>query len=233
MIDLIWLQISVKRPIDQVYVPLHPRHRLTSSPYTFYASTSAFVLDSEKIDGIDSTQLLTRDAASDVDMRSRKIYDVSIVTSTAEPAKFYSEFYEKADMIVPAANIAAGSLGPKVIASAIAVNAVGEVNNVTFSTITFNSEHFIDYRVYLTTPGVFASTIFAQYLYVSHVKNFVHPHSYDSTKQIYYVALEGGEAGVYVRETGSLQSGEARITLPEHFNLVAEDEMLTVVVDST
>jgi len=59
-------------------------------------------------------------------------------------------------------------------------------------------------------------------------KAFVQAHPTDPSREIVYVALEGGEAGTYVRGTGQLQSGKAVIALPEHFGLVTETSGLTV-----
>jgi hypothetical protein len=42
------------------------------------------------------------------------------------------------------------------------------------------------------------------------------------------VALEGGEAGTYVRGSGQLQRGKAVLALPEHFGLVTDHDGLTV-----
>ncbi len=67
-------------------------------------------------------------------------------------------------------------------------------------------------------------------LAVMGTKQFVVPHPKDSTKEIVYVCLEGGENGVYVRGSGTLEKGRARISLPEHFSLVASEKGLTVQI---
>jgi len=59
-------------------------------------------------------------------------------------------------------------------------------------------------------------------------KAFVQAHPTDPDKEIVYVALEGGEAGTYLRGSGQLQSGKAVLALPEHFGLVTESSGLTV-----
>ncbi len=59
-------------------------------------------------------------------------------------------------------------------------------------------------------------------------KAFVQAHPTDPSREIVYVALEGGEAGTYVRGSGQLQSGKAVLALPEHFGLVTETSGLTV-----
>jgi hypothetical protein len=59
-------------------------------------------------------------------------------------------------------------------------------------------------------------------------KAFVQSHPTDPSREIVYVALEGGEAGTYVPGSGQLQSGKAVLALPEHFGLVTENSGLTV-----
>jgi hypothetical protein len=59
-------------------------------------------------------------------------------------------------------------------------------------------------------------------------KNFVQAHPTDPGREIVYVALEGGEAGTYVRGSGQLQGGKAVLALPEHFGLVTATEGLTI-----
>ncbi len=59
-------------------------------------------------------------------------------------------------------------------------------------------------------------------------KNFVQAHPTDPSREIVYVALEGGEAGTYVRGTGQLVNGKAVLALPEHFGLVTAYEGLTI-----
>lgn len=58
-------------------------------------------------------------------------------------------------------------------------------------------------------------------------KLFVQDHPTDPTKEIHYIALEGGEAGTYMRGTAVLNGGRAVIDLPEHFSLVTGEEGLT------
>ena len=65
-------------------------------------------------------------------------------------------------------------------------------------------------------------------LSVAGAKGFVQPHPTNSTQEIVYVSLEGGEAGTYARGTGLLSDGRAVIDLPEHFGLVTSDRNLTV-----
>jgi hypothetical protein len=61
-------------------------------------------------------------------------------------------------------------------------------------------------------------------------KPFVQQHPEDPTKEIVYVALEGPEAGTYIRGTAELRDGEARVVLPDHFALVTCEDGLTVQV---
>jgi hypothetical protein len=60
------------------------------------------------------------------------------------------------------------------------------------------------------------------------IKPFVQAHPTDPSREIVYVALEGGEAGTYVRGTGQLVNGKAAVALPEHFALVTERQDLTI-----
>jgi hypothetical protein len=59
-------------------------------------------------------------------------------------------------------------------------------------------------------------------------KPFIQAHPTDPSKEIVYIALEGGEAGTYVRGTGRLVDGKAVVALPEHFALVTEQLGLTI-----
>lgn len=65
--------------------------------------------------------------------------------------------------------------------------------------------------------------------FLSGAKNFRVPHPQDDTKEIWYAALEGPEAAMYARGTATLVNGEARITLPEHFAVLAAEKGLTVI----
>ena len=62
----------------------------------------------------------------------------------------------------------------------------------------------------------------------SGVKYFVDPHPTDASKVIRYVALEGPEAGTYVRGKGKFVDGHATISLPETFRTETEEGSLTV-----
>lgn len=60
------------------------------------------------------------------------------------------------------------------------------------------------------------------------VKNFVEPDPEDPTMNIVYACPEGPEAAMYVRGTGQLVRGEARITLPDHFRKLASTQGITI-----
>jgi len=62
------------------------------------------------------------------------------------------------------------------------------------------------------------------------VKSFVAPHPTNSSKDIFYAAIEGPEAGMYTRGTAVLIDGETEVFLPEHFRLLASSGSLTVTV---
>jgi hypothetical protein len=62
------------------------------------------------------------------------------------------------------------------------------------------------------------------------MKFFVEPHPTDASKVIRYIALEGGEPGTYFRGRGKFERGMARITVPEDFRLVTDDEGLSVQI---
>jgi hypothetical protein len=61
-------------------------------------------------------------------------------------------------------------------------------------------------------------------------KQFIMTHPLDPQRLISYVALEGPEAGTFIRGTGSLVNGKAIIELPEHFGLVTAQGGLTVAL---
>lgn len=61
-------------------------------------------------------------------------------------------------------------------------------------------------------------------------KFFIQPHPFDPSKQIGYVSLEGNEAGTYFRGRGRFVNGRAVIPVPEDFQMVTEDDGLTVQI---
>ncbi|MEM4413246.1 MAG: hypothetical protein QXD59_03110 [Candidatus Caldarchaeum sp.] len=74
----------------------------------------------------------------------------------------------------------------------------------------------------------FDNLILNRDLRVRGVKFFIEQHPTDPTKEIAYAALEGPEAGTYIRGSAELKDGQAVIALPEHFALVTSEEGLTV-----
>ncbi|MEL6593108.1 MAG: hypothetical protein AAFQ68_23620, partial [Bacteroidota bacterium] len=61
-------------------------------------------------------------------------------------------------------------------------------------------------------------------------KSFRIDHPTDPTKEIWYVSLEGPEAGAYVRGTAELVDGVAKIQFPEHFSLIATADNMTIML---
>jgi hypothetical protein len=77
----------------------------------------------------------------------------------------------------------------------------------------------IDSTGNITVPGNFT---------VTGTKNFGVPDPADSSKAIYFSALEGPEAGTYYRGTAKTINGEVRIKMPGHFSRMTEKERMTV-----
>ncbi len=63
---------------------------------------------------------------------------------------------------------------------------------------------------------------------VGDVKNFRAPNPADPTTDIWYCCPEGPEAAMYIRGTGRLVNGRARVTLPNHFRNLAVEAGMTV-----
>ncbi len=61
-------------------------------------------------------------------------------------------------------------------------------------------------------------------------KNFVVPHPSDASKQIVFTSLEGNEVGTYFRGRGRFVNGRAIISVPQEFQMVTEDDGLTVQI---
>ncbi|MCR4392676.1 MAG: hypothetical protein NUV94_07985 [Candidatus Acetothermia bacterium] len=74
----------------------------------------------------------------------------------------------------------------------------------------------------------FDSVTVSRDLRVQGCKFFVQPNPTDPATEIVYAALEGPEAGVFVRGQAQLLAGEAVVELAEHFGLVTSAEGLTV-----
>jgi hypothetical protein len=64
----------------------------------------------------------------------------------------------------------------------------------------------------------------------ANLKSFRVAHPSQPDTDIVYACIEGPEAAAYVRGTGRLVNGEARIPLPDHFISVANPETLTVYI---
>jgi hypothetical protein len=65
-------------------------------------------------------------------------------------------------------------------------------------------------------------------LTVTGAKNFAMPDPADANKALYYVALEGPEAGTYFRGSAKTVNGEVVIELPGYFSRITEAEKMTV-----
>lgn len=61
-------------------------------------------------------------------------------------------------------------------------------------------------------------------------KSFIVPHPQNENLMIRYTALEGPEAAIYTRGTISLVSGNAYVSLPEHFAAMANPSSVTVTL---
>jgi hypothetical protein len=59
-------------------------------------------------------------------------------------------------------------------------------------------------------------------------KSFIVPHPQNENLMIRYTALEGPEAAMYTRGTINLASGNAYVSLPEHFAVMANPSSITV-----
>ena len=61
-------------------------------------------------------------------------------------------------------------------------------------------------------------------------KNFIEEHPKNSSKEIVYSCLEGGEVGTYCRGTGTLNKGKTTVLLPDHFGMVTSSKGITAQV---
>ena len=106
-------------------------------------------------------------------------------------------------------------------------NVVGTSGTVVATgTGAYLAEGYVGYHTATFDYGVYS----AGRTGASGTKSFVDPHPTDASKVIRYVSLEGNEPGTYFRGRGRFQRGMARITVPEDFRLVTDDEGLTVQV---
>lgn len=67
----------------------------------------------------------------------------------------------------------------------------------------------------------------------SGVNGFLIDHPTVANAEIFYASIEGPEAGMYMRGTGRLADGVAKVDLPEHFSAVARKETVTVQITPT
>ena len=65
-------------------------------------------------------------------------------------------------------------------------------------------------------------------LVVTGVKNFEMPYPKDKSKVIRYIAMEGGEAGTYIRGSSMISGKNQVINLPEDFQMVTAQNTVTV-----
>ena len=84
------------------------------------------------------------------------------------------------------------------------------------------------------TDGLGNTTVFLDGIFgdisATGLKLFRVPHPTDRSKEINYVAIEGPEAGMYVRGSAHLEYGEATVTLTDHFRLLASEGSVTVTL---
>lgn len=59
-------------------------------------------------------------------------------------------------------------------------------------------------------------------------KNFRMPHPTQEGKEIWYGSLEGPELAAYLRGTAKLKNGEVHVSFPEHYQIVANANSMTV-----
>ena len=93
------------------------------------------------------------------------------------------------------------------------------VNGVNYVGGTSNTRGYLAFTS--TTAGFFAGDLTA-----TGTKSFIEPHPADATKIIRYISLEGNEAGTYFRGRGRFERGLARISVPEDFRMVTDEEGL-------
>jgi len=62
------------------------------------------------------------------------------------------------------------------------------------------------------------------------VKNFKIDHPLQPEKEIWYASIEGPEAAAYIRGTSKLRDGEAEIVFPDHFQVIANPQNMTVML---
>lgn len=76
--------------------------------------------------------------------------------------------------------------------------------------------------------GLIRDTATNQSQLFANIKPFVEPNPNDPETDIWYNAIEGPEAAMYVRGTGTLVNGRGAIDLPDHFVALADEDGMTV-----
>jgi len=61
-------------------------------------------------------------------------------------------------------------------------------------------------------------------------KSFRMPHPYRPGYDIVYACIEGPEAATYVRGTAELSNGTVKIIFPDHFQIVASENSMTILI---
>jgi hypothetical protein len=99
--------------------------------------------------------------------------------------------------------------------------AIGTLNATSLILGTNNSN-----RVEIGGAG--GVTVTGNFTVTGGTKNFAVVDPDDDSRAIYYAALEGPEAGTYIRGAGRTAGGEATIVLPSSFGKVTEAEGVTI-----
>lgn len=76
--------------------------------------------------------------------------------------------------------------------------------------------------------GIYVNPATRQGVVWGDIKNFRMDHPLDKSKEIVYASLEGPEAAAYTRGTSSLRDGKVFVEFPEHYQLVANAETMTI-----
>ena len=117
---------------------------------------------------------------------------------------------------------------------AIATRDINNTSNCILSSLLDNPSHgYISIYGEDGYPNVRAGMYvneFGQGIVFGDTKNFVQDHPHDEDKEIWYASIEGPEAAAYVRGTATLKNGSADIEFPEHFEIVANPETMTILL---
>ncbi|MEO6326006.1 MAG: hypothetical protein ABIT01_21070 [Thermoanaerobaculia bacterium] len=113
-----------------------------------------------------------------------------------------------------------GSSENKAGSAGVFVNSM--LGSITFlqTGFDFSGQTALDYFGFsVLTNG----EVYARNLAIYGSKAFVSPHPEDASKEIEYISVEAPTSDVYFRGTAQLRDGIARISVPDHFRLVARD----------